>query len=324
MSKDNAGSAVTNNRIPKLWSKSYLLTLVGIFVASITMTIFMPLLPIYIKMIGGDASLAGVVVSIFTLAALIFRPISAIFIDKFGRKPVLVIGFVLILIGCFSYQYITIIGLLFLIRVIHGIGYSASTNATGTIVADVVPKERRGQGIGYYGFVTAASLALGPAVGLTIMKNTDIKTAFFVAAIIAAFGLVGAFFISYEKRADIYQIPLIKSNLSEDSNPGQAVHKKTKLNLGYEKTALPASLVMLFVAVAYSGIVTFLPSYASTLGISNISIFFITYAAVLLITRLIVDRITKHRSISIVLLPGIFLMAVAFILLATLKHSPAF
>ena len=81
---------------------------------------------------------------------------------------------------------------------------------------------------------------------------------------------------------------------------------------------------MLFVAVAYSGIVTFLPSYASTLGISNISIFFITYAAVLLITRLIVDRITKHRSISIVLLPGIFLMAVAFILLATLKTLPGF
>ena len=73
MSTVIAGSEVTNNRVPKLWSKSYLLTLVGIFVASITMTIFMPLLPIYIKMIGGDASLAGVVVSIFTLAALIFR-----------------------------------------------------------------------------------------------------------------------------------------------------------------------------------------------------------------------------------------------------------
>jgi predicted MFS family arabinose efflux permease len=182
-------------------------------------------------------------------------------------------------------------------------------------VADVVPLERRAQGIGYYGFVTAAALALGPALGLMVMNSADIQKAFNTSAVIAGIGLVTSFFISYEKGQTYKRV------LPDKENRDQAVRK---INLGYEKTSLPASLVMLLIAFAYSGIVTFLPTYAHTLGISEISIFFITYAVVLLVTRVVVDRITKRREISIVLLPGILLMAVTFILLSTCKTLPCF
>ncbi len=309
---------------PKLWSMPYVLTLVEIFVVSITMTFFMPLLPMYIKMIGGNLSLAGLVVSIFTIVALISRPFFAILIDRYGRKPILVVGLALTLLGCLSYSFVTIIGVLMIIRVIHGIGYSASTNATGTIAADVVPKERRGQGIGYYGFVTAASLALGPAVALLTMKSTDIKTAFAVAAGIAVFGLVTSCFLSYENKPAFQRSGEAGAKALARTDSIHLPRKKPDLSSGYEKTALPASLVMLFVAFAYSGIVTFLPTYAGTLGIGNISIYFILYAVALLITRIIVDRITKTRDLSVVLLPGILLMTIAFILLGFGKTLPFF
>jgi predicted MFS family arabinose efflux permease len=81
---------------------------------------------------------------------------------------------------------------------------------------------------------------------------------------------------------------------------------------------------MLFVAFAYSGIVTFLPAYAGTLGIAHISHYFIVYAVVLLGTRIFVDRITKTRHISVLLLPGILLMAAAFVLLGLGKTLPFF
>jgi MFS family permease len=302
----------------KLWSLPYTLALVAICVISLTMTFMMPLLPIYIKMIGGNLSLAGLVVSIYTLAALISRPFFAIAIDRFGRKPILLLGLALILLGCFYYRLVTIIGVLMVIRIIHGIGYSASSNAAGTIVADVVPKERRGQGIGYYGFVTAASLALGPAAGLLILHNADINTAFAVAAIIAAFGLAASCFLSYENKPAFRRLGAVHTGST------RLVREKQPLSYGYEKSALPASLVMLFVAFAYSGIVTFLPTYAGTLGMEHISTYFLVYAAVLLITRLVVDRITIERDISVVLLPGILLMAAAFILLGFGKTLPSF
>jgi predicted MFS family arabinose efflux permease len=322
MNSSNAESThpAASTARPKLWSLPYALTLVAVCVASITMTFFMPLLPIYIKMIGGSLSLAGLVVSIYTIAALISRPFFAIWIDRFGRKPILLIGLALVLVGCFSYRFVTIIGVLMLIRFIHGIGYSASTNAAGTIAADVVPKERRGQGIGYYGFVIAASLALGPAAALLIMKSTDIKTAFAVAAGIAAFGLIVSFFLSYEKKPAFQPSGESAAKALARKGPTQLA----RLASGYEKTALPASLVMLFVAFAYSGIVTFLPAYAGTLGMKDISIYFIVYAVVLLVTRLIVDQVTRKRDLSVVLLPGILLMAVAFILLGFGKTLPFF
>jgi predicted MFS family arabinose efflux permease len=321
MSENNTGVPLPSAGVdkPKLWSVPYVLTLIAIFIASITMTFFMPLLPIYIKMIGGNLSLAGLVVSIYTIVALISRPFFAVLIDRYGRKPILVVGLMLILAGCLGYSIVTAIGALMIVRVIHGIGYGASTNATGTIAADVVPKERRGQGIGYYGFVTAASLALGPAAGLMIMKGADIKTAFVVAAMIAAIGLAASFFLSYESKSTFQHAEA----MAHAGSP-QAAHGKSHLNFGYEKTALPASFVMLFVAFAYSGIVTFLPAYAGTLGISNISAYFIVYAVVLLITRIAVDRITKTREISVVLLPGIIFMAAAFILLGFGKTLPFF
>ena len=54
-------TSLTGTGKPKLWSMPYVLTLVAICVASITMTLFMPLLPIYIKKIGGNLALAGLV-----------------------------------------------------------------------------------------------------------------------------------------------------------------------------------------------------------------------------------------------------------------------
>jgi MFS family permease len=309
---------------PKLWSMPYALALVAICVVSITMTFLMPLLPIYIKMIGGNLSLAGLVVSIYTLVALISRPFFAISIDRFGRKPILLLGLALILVGCFFYRLVTVIGVLMVIRVIHGIGYSASSNATGTIVADIVPKERRAQGIGYYGFVTAASLALGPAAALLIMHSTDIKTAFTIVAAIAAFGLVASCFLSYEDKPAFQRAGETGAQALAPTGSTRLAREKLPLSYGYEKSALPASLVMLFVAFAYSGVVTFLPAYAGTLGIDHISTYFVVYAVVLLGTRLIVDWITKARDISVVLLPGVLLMAAAFILLGFGKMLPSF
>lgn len=312
-----------NNNKPRLWTKAYILTLIAIFSISITMTLFMPLLPIYIKMIGGNSSLTGLVVSIYTFAALVCRPIFAVLIDKYGRKSILIIGFVLIVIGCFAYQFITVIGVLLIARIVHGIGYSASSNATGTIVADIVPKERRGQGIGYYGFVTAASLALGPALGLLIMKNSNMETAFSFAAILAVIGLIASSFISH-KRKTITDRQEDNFKPIANHNSKQKIRNKSKFNIGYEKTALPASLIMLLVAFAYSGIVTYLPTYAGTLGIEHISAYFIIYALVLLVTRMIVDLIIKKHDISVVLLPGIIFMVIAFILLGIGKTLPYF
>ena len=69
---------------------------------------------------------------------------------------------------------------------------------------------------------------------------------------------------------------------------------------------------------AYSGIMTFLPVYAVFFrGFHNISLFFMVLCRFfLLVTRLIVDKITKKRDISLVLIPGILLMIVTFVILA--------
>ena len=60
--------------------------------------------------------------------------------------------------------------LLLVIRFLHGISFGIASTATGTIVANIVPKIRCGEGIGYFGLsVTVASV--GPFIGMFFSQH---------------------------------------------------------------------------------------------------------------------------------------------------------
>lgn len=298
---------MTNSAKEVLWTQSYILTLIVIVTSSITMSMMMPILPIYIKSFGGNMSMSGIVISVFTFSALLCRPLFGKLLDTYERKLFLLIGTVAILMGCFSYQFANVIIILLILRVIHGIGYSASTNAAGTVAADVVPVTRRGEGIGYYGAVNVASIALGPAVGLMIMNAFNIKAPFKAATIIVLIGVLSALFINYEK--------------GKEKISAKNTNKKTAL---FEPTALPSALVMLFIDFAYAGVVTYVPSYTSSLGLGTMGAFYFVYAFFLLATRVVVGKITDKQGMTKVIIPGIILLTITFLCLAFARSTAMF
>ena len=288
----------------KGYLRSYILVLIDIAAASITMTIFMPLLPIYYSMItngkGSDA-VSGLLVSIFTIAALLSRPFLAAAIDRRGRKMFVILGLLLIAVGGFGYRIASAIGVLMIFRVIHGIGYSSTTNASGAIVADILPPEKRQKGMGMYGIVMAAALALGPALGFAVFHATgDIKNSFLTAAAIAVASAGCSLLLPADQTA-------VHARAS----------KKISLADGYEKSAYGPALVMLFVAFSYAGVMTFLSKYATTvLGISDFTPFFLLYALSLLLVRLFLNRLPAGRSITSFIVPGMILMCAGQLIFA--------
>ena len=73
------------------------------------------------------------------------------------------------------------VGLLLVLRSLHGIGFSATTNAPGTIVSDIVPKSRLAQGVGYYGLSNTLVTAVGPALTLFIIQYFSYNVLFLVS-----------------------------------------------------------------------------------------------------------------------------------------------
>ena len=298
------------NPVPegRIWNKTFFLILVVSFLMFLSMYMLLPTLPLYAQTIGGNETLAGTIVGVFTLSAVLVRPWFGNLLDRRGRKVILIIGAGIFLVSALAYNLAFSIITLLALRVVHGIGWGASTTATATMASDVIPAVRRAEGMGYYGIAATLAMSLGPALGLYLVKYSSYSVLFTGAAILAALGLVCSLFINYE-------IP--RKNREE----ARIKHVKGVI---FEKTAIPPALVLFFITLTYGGIVTFLPSYADYRGVENIGLFYTVYALVLLLSRPIIGKLADRYGVPKFLVPGILLIALALLLLVKASSLPMF
>ncbi|HBW33893.1 MFS transporter [Desulfosporosinus sp. BICA1-9] len=296
------------NPVPEaqIWNKTFFLILVVSFCMFLSMYMLLPTLPLYAQTLGGNETVAGTIVALFTLSAVLVRPWFGNLLDRKGRKAILIIGVGIFLVSALAYHLTFSIITLLALRVVHGVGWSASTTATGTMASDVIPASRRAEGMGYYGIAATIAMSLGPALGLYLVKYSSYSVLFTGSAILAALGLAGSFFINYEApRKNQAKAPLVKGVI-------------------LEKTALPPALVLFFITLTYGGIISFLPSYANYRGVENIGMFFTVYALVLLFGRPIIGKMADRYGARKFLVPGILLIAIALLLLVTATSMPMF
>ncbi|MCO5385048.1 MAG: MFS transporter [Desulfosporosinus sp.] len=299
-------NSLANDRI---WNKTIFLILSVSFLMFLSMYMLLPTLPLYAQTLGGNETIAGTIVGIFTLSAVLVRPWFGNLLDRKGRRIILIIGVSIFLVSVLAYNFAFTILSLLALRIVHGIGWGASTTATGTMASDVIPASRRAEGMGYYGIAATIAMSLGPALGLYLIKYSNYSVLFTSSAILAGLGLVGSFFINYE-------IPRIKTQ-TESKSP---VVKGVIL----EKTALPPALVLFFITLTYGGIITFLPLYADSRGVKNIGIFFTVYALVLLFSRPLIGKLADRYGVRKFLVPGILLIGIALLLLVKASSLPMF
>lgn len=292
----------------KLWTKYFILMIIFSFLSGTAMNMLNSPLPIYAKHIGGSNSIAGVITGICTLASLLCRPLWGKLLDSKGRKIVLVGGMLLFTLITFSYNFIYFIGALLIFRFIHGIGYSAQSTASGTIISDLIPKSRLVEGVGYYGVVNTITNAVGPALGLYFAGKSSYHTLFTVAALFAVAGILLSMVINYETEE--------KNQKKVGMNEKTLQQKKPVKGSLIEKTALPAALVTFFMVLSAGVIMTFLPEYAASHGIKDIGIYFTVNAAALLITRPFLGKLTERFGDTKVAVVGMIFSILSLLILS--------
>ncbi len=223
---------------------------------------------------------------------MLIRPLAGYALDAYGRKAIFFIGLLIFAGAVFAYMWVPTLLILLLVRFIHGFGWGLASTASSTVAADIIPKPRMGEGMGYYGLAGTLSMALAPALGLFIISRYDFNLLFSLSTLMVIIAILLAFTIKYHAV----------------TTPGQ------KFNL-IEKDALRPSIVIFFVNMTYGAIVAFLALYSIEMGISNIGIFFTIYAVSLAISRPIAGRLADRSSFDIVVIPGIILIMLAMFLL---------
>lgn len=156
-----------------------------------------PLLPLYLTdRFGASKDMIGLVLSGYTITALLVRPFSGFLVDSFPRKRVLLISLFFYFI-CFSGYLATGTLLLFaIVRTMHGAPFGACTVANSTMAIDVLPSSRRNEGIGYYGLSNNVATAIAPTVGIFLYRYTaNFELLFLLAFLVAGVGFIADYTI---------------------------------------------------------------------------------------------------------------------------------
>ncbi|MBS4224151.1 MFS transporter [Lederbergia citrea] len=287
----------------KIWTRDFVLIVMSNFFVFLGFQMTLPTLPLFVKELGGNDQLIGIVVGIFTFSALLLRPYAGHALESKGRRFVFLTGLGIFVFSVGSFGFVNGMLFLFLMRIVQGVGWGFSTTASGTIATDLIPAKRRGEGMGYYGLSGNLALAFGPTLGLALVGIVSFKQLFLICAILGVAALLLSSKIRY-KQVDEQAVPLKKWDI-------------------YEKSALPPSILLFFITVTFGGIASFLPIYSVQKGIAGIEWYFLLYAIALMLSRTFAGKIYDQKGHQAVFIPGALLILVSMILLAWLPNSMA-
>lgn len=140
-----------------------------------------PIMPFYIDAFGASGSELGLLMAVFATMQFIFSPIWGNLSDRYGRKPILMIGVIGNAITQLLFGLSTQLWMLFAARALSGILSSATLPTAMAYIGDSTSEEDRSSGMGMLGAAMGVGMVLGPGFGGWLAFDS-LSTPFFVAA----------------------------------------------------------------------------------------------------------------------------------------------
>ena len=294
---------------PKLWTKDFLIVSIVNFFLYFTFFLLIATITIFaMEHFDATPSEAGLASGIFVIGTLVARLFAGKSIDQVGRKKMLFIGFISLLITTLLYFVVNGLMFLYVIRFLHGAALGIASTATGTIVASIIPSERRGEGIGYYALSTTLAAAIGPFLGMFINQHASFNVNFILCTILIVFSFVTSLVLHVPK------VEFTKEQLEKMN--------KFKMSNFFEPNAIPISIISAFIGLGYSGVLSFLTSYAIEIHLVDVaSFFFIFYAAAILVSRPFTGRWFDTKGENFVMYPAFLFFAIGLFMISQAQHG---
>lgn len=184
------------NRERDLWNRDFVAVCLSSFFLFMTFYILAVTLPIFVtdSLKGGQEQI-GLVMTVFVIAAVIFRPLAGKWTDELNKRKIVMLS-LLLFMGCTAvYTIIDNYYALLTLRFIHGIGFGIAATATGAIAVGLVPDRRKGEGIGYFSLFMSLAMVIGPFLGLTIIERYNAFILFVFCVILALLSCIFGFVV---------------------------------------------------------------------------------------------------------------------------------
>lgn len=189
--------------------KKMFILMVNMFIAIGSFGIIIPILPAYLISIGQGGKAAGLMLSIFAGAQLIMSPIAGKWADKYGRRVMIIAGLSVLALSMFVFYFSDSIGVLYLSRVIGGVGAALLVPAIFAYVADITTMDQRAKGNSLISASMSLGIVIGPGIG-GFLADFGLKMPLLVSAIVGVFAVVFSAFMLKESRVAKVDAPLKK------------------------------------------------------------------------------------------------------------------
>ncbi len=288
------------------YGKAFWLLCLNSFFFFLSFSLLIGELPNYLTLLGGQ-DYKGWIIGIFTVSALIGRLYSGRWSDKFGRKPMILIGCIAAAFSGLGYVlFVSVAGFL-AVRFFHGFSTGFAPTGTTAMLSDIIPENKRGEAMGVLGFCIQIGMALGPYLGTEIALEWGMNRLFNLSTVMALISL-----------GLIFTLPETLPAKRKFEGRDLVIYFKAI----YEPQVIFPMLVMLFSVVLFGAIVTVLPDVCTEMGFKNKSSFMLSVTLASMTVRIFAGKWSDRWGRIPIVFLGLILQLIATIFLMKLS-SPS-
>jgi MFS family permease len=281
----------------KIWNRMFISIFLAKTVFNMGHNMSSALMGLYADSLGAPATVVGMVVSLYALSAMLFRFVSAPIIDVYNKKFIVIFAACTMAVAFCGFSFSQTVPLLVAFRLLQGSGMAFGNACCLTMVADLLPKDKYGAGIGYFSLAQTIATALGPSTGLWLVGWLGFRSTFIINAGIMVLSALMVLQIHYpfKKTRDL---------------------KISFNNVIAKESLLPATVSLLMVTGSVAT-TAFLVLDARAKGITgNVGLFFTVSAITMLASRPLIGMLNDRFGLTMVAIPALFLNIVSFVIIS--------
>ena len=297
-----------------MYSKDIILVLAATFFYMSSPMLVTPLITGFTESIGGSAAVMGFVGGLMNLCSLFCRPFAGNLADRLSKYRVSLIGAVFMSLACIGYILAPNEAVVVTARIINGIGFACCSVCMATWMSNMLPKEKIGSGMGVYGTMNALGMAVAPAIGVSVYQRFGYRIAFCIALVFSIAIIIVIQFIKDKGNP-------VQTEKTENIKPAGEITVKPRLQV-VDVKVLPIAFIIMLFAIPYCATQSFLVTYAEVQNLPvTVSMFFPTYAIVLIVLRLTLRNLFDKLPFRVFLLSSCICELLAILLLAGMRNN---
>lgn len=295
------------------WEVLFILILVVSGLTSFIVQVISTGLPLYCIDIGKTTAEAGILTGFYTIAVIISRPLMGKWCDEKGKYKIAIIGIALFILSI-ACSFLNSFSYLPLLQAIEGFGFSALSTALAALVIDLLPPSSIVRGIGLFTVIKSLSISLGASFAVSFAEKFGVQNIFLCSFIICLFALLAI-------------IPLRRSSKYErkkETNNDKYSNQYRGLDKFIEKSILSVCLIQFIFTFALTLGTSYLPSYAQTIGLVGIGIYYTVSAITMFLSRTLLSKFFEKINPTKSFIIGMTLATITTIAIILVNSLPLF